>query len=100
MYKEYNNKLIPNAKDLRRNMTPEERHLWYDCLKSLPVPVKRQRPIGRYVVDFYIPCSGIVIELDGSQHYEEDGKLADQERDKYLKGLGLTVLRYICYTTS
>ena len=89
-----NSELTPVAQKLRRAMTKEERHLWYDCLKLLPVPVKRQRPIGRYVVDFYIPSSCIVIELDGSQHYEEDGKKADRERDRYLTNLGLKVLRY------
>jgi len=54
MYKEYNNKLIPNAKDLRRNMTPEERHLWYDFLKKLPLTVNRQKVIDNYIVDFFI----------------------------------------------
>ena len=61
-----NDKLTANAQQLRKNMTPEERHLWYDFLKSLPVPIKRQKIIGHYIVDFYCPAEKLVIELDGS----------------------------------
>ncbi len=75
-------------------MTKEERHLWYDFLKSLPVTVHRQKVIGPYIVDFYIANAHLVIELDGSQHYEENGKTHDQARDAYLTAQGLTVLRY------
>ena len=90
----YNKKLIPNAKTLRKNMTKEERHLWYDFLKELPVMVHRQKVIGPYIVDFYIASIKMVIELDGSQHYEKDGLLADYERDAYLNSRGITVQRY------
>ena len=89
-----NKKLASNAKTLRKAMTKEERHLWYDFLKSLPVMVHRQKVSGNYIVDFYIASAHRVIELDGSQHYEAEGKLADEERDAYLSSLGLTVLRY------
>ena len=89
-----NPKLTPYAKKLRRDMTKEERHLWYDFLKTLPVTFNRQKVIGRYIVDFYCASAHIVIELDGSQHYEEKGKETDQQRDAYLKSLGITVLRY------
>ena len=89
-----NKKLSSNAKTLRKAMTKEERHLWYDFLKSLPVMVHRQKVIGNYIVDFYIASANLVIELDGSQHYEAEGKLADEERDTQLSSLGLTVLRY------
>ena len=89
-----NARLTPNAKTLRKTMTKEERRLWYDCLKLLPVTVHRQKVIGRYIVDFYCASAGIVIELDGSQHYEEVAMEADRERDAYLNSLGLTVLRY------
>ena len=75
-------------------MTKEERHLWYDFLKTLPVTVNRQKVVGRYIVDFYIASSNIVIELDGSQHYEGENVQADRVRDDYMKDLGLTVLRY------
>ena len=66
-----NPKLTDNAKNLRKNMTKEERHLWYDFLKTLPITVNRQKVIGNYIVDFYIATAKLVIELDGSQHYEE-----------------------------
>ena len=90
----YNAKLTANAKILRRNMTKEERHLWYDFLKALPVMVHRQKVIGHYIVDFYIAEAKLVIELDGAQHYAESGKQKDAMRDAYLHSLGLTVLRY------
>ena len=90
----HNSKLSGNAKALRRNMTKEERHLWYDFLKGLPVMVHRQKVIGNYIVDFYIAEAKLVIELDGSQHFEDVGKKADAVRDAYLNSVGLTVLRY------
>ena len=65
MNKTNNSKLIGNAKTLRKNMTKEERHLWYDFLKTFPITVNRQKVIGNYIVDFYIAASKIVIELDG-----------------------------------
>lgn len=92
---QYNNpKLTGISKTLRKNMTKEERHLWYDFLKSLPVTVTRQKVIGTYIVDFYIAAAKIVIELDGSQHFKQPGQQADQVRDQALRGLGITVLRY------
>lgn len=75
-------------------MTKEERHLWYDFLKKLPVTVNRQKVIGNYIVDFFCADARIVIELDGSQHYETPGIKSDQIRDEYLKSQGLLVLRY------
>ena len=75
-------------------MTPEERHLWYDFLRKLPVDVKRQKSIENYIVDFYIPSAKVVVEIDGSQHYEPDNRARDIARDKRLSELGLTVLRY------
>jgi len=75
-------------------MTKEERHLWYDFLKDYPVPFHRQKTIGRFIVDFYCASAKLVIELDGSQHYTENGFAYDAERDAYLRGLGMTVLRY------
>ena len=75
-------------------MTPEERHLWYDFLKLLSETIHRQKVIGPYVVDFYCPSAQLVIEIDGSQHYDEPGKRSDVKRDAYLNSLGITVLRY------
>ena len=75
-------------------MTKEERHLWYDFLKEQPVTINRQKVIGPYIVDFYCASAGIVIELDGSQHFEDAGIESDKKRDSYLNELGLIVLRY------
>ena len=89
-----NKKLTGNAKALKKNMTKEERHLWYDFLKQLPITVHRQKVIGKYIVDFYIAETKIAIEIDGSQHYEEEGIKKDIERDRYLNELGIKVIRY------
>ena len=89
-----NSKLTGNAKALRKNMTKEERHLWYDFFKSLSITVNRQKVIGNYIVDFYIATEKLVIELDGSQHYEDDGIENDIKRDLFLNDLGIKVLRY------
>ncbi|MBR2423063.1 MAG: DUF559 domain-containing protein [Oscillospiraceae bacterium] len=93
MNNSHNKNLTKNARSLRSNMTKEERHLWYDFLKDLPVMVHRQKVIGNYIVDFYIASANLVIELDGSQHYDPAGQAADKDRDVYLNSLGLTVLR-------
>ena len=89
-----NPKLRKNAQKLRREMTKEERRLWYDFLKQLPVTVNRQKVIGRYIVDFYCASRKLVIELDGSQHYESEGAVSDQERDNALNQRGITIVRY------
>ena len=89
-----NAKLSPNARALRKNMTKEERHLWYDFLKTLPQTVHRQKILGQYIVDFYIASAQLVIELDGSQHYEAAGQIKDAQRDQYLQSIGCKVLRY------
>ena len=74
-------------------MTKEERHLWYDYLREYPVRFSRQKVLGRYIADFYCAQAKLVIELDGSQHYETEGLLKDAERTEFLKGYGITVLR-------
>ncbi len=91
---DYNEKLTLNAQELRKNMTPEERHLWYDFLKQLPTTVNRQKMIGEYIVDFYIHSAKLVIEIDGKQHCTVKHKQSDDARDAYLLKLGITVLRY------
>ena len=90
----YNKTLTENAKALRKNMTPEEKHLWYDFLKSLPLTVRRQHNIENYIVDFYIAEKKIVIEVDGAQHLIEENKKADEKRDADLALWGIRVLRY------
>ena len=89
----YNKKLLGNASYMRKNMTPEERHLWYDFLKKLPINLNRQKTIGNFIVDFCIRSYKIVIEIDGIQHKTKT-KHADQIRDAELGALGITVLRY------
>ena len=90
----YNKKLVSNARTLRKNMTPEEKHLWYDFLKKLPLNVRRQHNIENYIVDFYIAEKKVVIEIDGSQHFSDEHKQADEERDSVLSSWGIFVLRY------
>ena len=94
MNEQYNPKLKDNARELRKNMTKEERHLWYDFLKRLPVTVHRQKTLGTYIVDFYIASAKVVIELDGSQHYEKPHQARDEQRDAYMESIGCKVLRY------
>ena len=90
----YNKKLKSNSQNLRKNMTSQERHLWYDFLSTYPLQFHRQKVIGNYIVDFYCPKAKIVVELDGSQHFEPKNIQADYERTSYLNHLGITVLRY------
>lgn len=90
-YYSENNK--PLAQELRRNMTPQERHLWYDFLSGYPVRFRRQKQFGRFIVDFYCSAAKLILEVDGSQHYTPDGIKYDVERTAYLEGLGFQVLR-------
>ena len=94
MNKTNNPKLTGNAKELRKNMTKEERRLWYDFLKKLPVTVNRQKVIGDYIADFYCASAKLVIELDGSQHYEDAGIEKDLKRDSFFGSRGYMVKRY------
>ena len=94
MNKINNAKLTGISQSLRKNMTKEERHLWYDFLKSLSQTVHRQKVFGNYVADFYIAAGKLIIEIDGSQHYESDRLQADKMRDEYFNSLGIVVLRY------
>ena len=86
------------AKELRKNMTKEERHLWYDYLKpyrqTFGVAFTKQKVIDNYIVDFYCPQAKLAIELDGSQHYEIEAEEYDRRRTDFLNRLGIVVLRY------
>lgn len=93
MQSKHNPQLVPLAKQLRKEMTKEERHLWYDFLRSYPVRFSRQKVMGKYIVDFYSAQAKLVIELDGSQHYESAGMESDAQRTAFLQGYGLTVIR-------
>jgi very-short-patch-repair endonuclease len=85
---------VPLAQQLRKEMTPEEKHLWYDFLNKLPLTVNRQKNIGNFIVDFYIASKNIVIEIDGRQHEMPEESEKDQKRDFELSKLGIRVLRY------
>jgi len=85
--------MLRNSQKLRREMTKEERHLWYDCLRTYPVQFKRQQPIGNYIVDFYCFKAKLVVELDGSQHCEPAAIAYDSRRTAFLEEKGLYVLR-------
>ncbi len=93
MQSKHNKQLVPLAKQLRKEMTKEERHLWYDFLRFYPVRFSRQKVLGKYIADFYCAGAKMVIELDGLQHYETANTQKDDERTAFLKGYGLTVIR-------
>ena len=88
------NSQLENARRLRREMTPHERKLWYLFLRKYPVKIYKQRIIGRFIVDFYCASAKLVIELDGSGHYEPQGMAYDSARSAFLTALGLEVLRF------
>ena len=94
MSKPVNPTIKQYAKKLRRQMTKEEKHLWYDFLKPHPTRFLRQYIVDHYIVDFYCPSAKLVIEIDGSQHYEEKGLIYDKIRTETLNQNGLTVLRF------
>ena len=93
--KQYNKNNIPLARELRKNMTPQEKKLWYDFLRSYQPRFQRQKPIGNYIADFYCAKAKLVIELDGSGHYSEEQKVKDNARTLELEGMNIDVLR-IC----
>lgn len=93
MDRKHNINLQNNARKLRKEMTKEERHLWYDFLRNYPVKFNRQKILGKYIVDFYSASAKLIIEIDGSQHYLEKEQLYDRERTEYLKKYNLEVVR-------
>ena len=93
MNRKHNTGLTENARNLRKNMTKEERHLWYDFLRAYPVRFLRQKVIDQYIVDFYCHDARLIIELDGSQHYEKKEHEKDQFRTEQLEKRDLMVVR-------
>lgn len=87
-------KILKRAQELRKNMTKEERMLWYDFFKSYPVHIYRQRPFSPYIADFYCPAAKLVIEVDGAQHYDPIQAEYDQHRNLYFQKLGIQVVRF------
>jgi len=90
---EYDKKNIPRARQLRKNMTPWEKKLWYQFLREYVVRFQRQKAIDRFIVDFYCAKARLVIELDGSGHYEPEAEKQDRERTGILESYGLQILR-------
>jgi very-short-patch-repair endonuclease len=91
----YNKSLKEISKNLRRNSTEAERRLWNRLkLRHLGFAFYRQKPIGDYIVDFYCPKARLVVEVDGGQHLNAETNGNDKVRDKYMRGLGLDVLRF------
>ena len=93
MYHKHTPSLTGNARLLRKNMTKEEKHLWYDFLRTYPIRFLRQKVIDNYLADFYCAGAKLVIELDGSQHYEEKAMLYDKVRTERIEKYGITVVR-------
>ena len=89
-----NNNLLENARTLRREMTRHEKHLWYDFLQHYPIKIYKQRIIDDFIVDFYCHKANLIIELDGSQHYTDEGVSYDEKRTQILNKYDLDVLRF------
>lgn len=89
----HNPVLTEKAKELRKNMTNEEKILWYQFLRNYPVRILRQKVIDNYIVDFYCVKAKLIIELDGSQHYSPDGKIYDKIRTEFFEERNLKVIR-------
>ena len=89
-----NKKLKTLSSNLRKDATPWENKLWYEFLRTYEFRFTRQRIIGDYIVDFYCHKAKLVVEIDGSQHYNEKKAEQDKKRTDYLESLGLTVLRF------
>ena len=104
-----NNDLLQIAKILRRNMTKQEKRLWYDFLQHYPVKIYKQRIIDNFIADFYCHQAKLIIEIDGAQHYTPEGRSYDEARTEILERYGLSVIRFsnsdidnkfegVCYT--
>ena len=91
---EYNEKNVILAKNLRKNATPQENHLWYDFLSKYKIRFQRQKAIDNFIADFYCSKAKLVVEIDGSQHYTEQGIQKDEFRTEILEGYDLKVVRF------
>jgi very-short-patch-repair endonuclease len=101
--------LTINARNLRKSATKEERHLWYDFLTNYPIRFRRQEVIGEYIADFYCSKAKLIVEIDGSQHFEPEAIIHDKKRTEFFESLGIKVIRFsnrdineqfegVCYT--
>lgn len=94
IYLPYNKDINMNVKKLRNSMTEEEKKLWYQYIRSFPVRFSRQKPIDKFILDFYSATCRVGVELDGSQHDSGQGKRHDEERTKILNAYGVTIIRF------
>lgn len=94
MHLNYNSDNKHLARELRKNLTPQESKLWYDFLSKHELRFYRQKTIDNFIADFYCPKAKLVIEIDGSQHYTEEGKAKDDFRTEILEGYDLKVIRF------
>ncbi len=92
----YRADLKVKARQLRSSMTDAEQNIWHHLRRKQMFGIQfyRQRPLGEYIVDFYAPTIKLAIELDGSQHQEQDAINYDSLRTTYLESLGLKVMRF------
>ena len=90
----YNSENIELAKSMRKNMTPQEKHLWYDYLADYKPNFQRQKSIDNFIVDFYCQKAKLIIEIDGTGHFTEEGRRKDSLRTEILEKYGLTVIRF------
>lgn len=93
----YNHNLKEQSRELRKNMTEQEKRLWFCFLKVYPIKIYRQRVIGSYIADFYCSKAKLVIEIDGSQHYTDEGMNYDENRTNAINEFGLEVIRFSNY---
>lgn len=94
IYLPYNKNLIQKARDLRNRATPEENKLWHQYLAKSNTRFLRQKPIDNYILDFYCPKKKIGIEIDGSQHYTDEGIQYDKIRTETLNGYKIRIIRF------
>ena len=94
MRRKYNKELIPFARQLRKEMTKQEKRLWYDFLRDYPVRFTRQKVLGYYIADFYCAKAKLVVELDGAPHFDREAMQNDVQRDAFISGYGIKVMRF------
>ena len=94
MQRKHNSRLTPRARELRKSMTPQEKHLWYDFLRDYPVRFRRQMVIDGFIADFYCHSAWLAVEIDGAQHYSEQGLAYDNERTAIIEGRNIKVIRF------
>ena len=94
MHIKRNFKLLDQARELRRNMTPQEKKLWYQFLRTYPIKIYKQRIIESFIADFYCASANLVIEIDGSQHFTSQGKAYDEERSRIMQQYHIKTIRF------